>query len=68
MNMKTTIKILSAFALCGLVFQSCLKDQDDLFEETPSARMTEYLANAKKVLMTPSQGWVMYYYPDDAQS
>lgn len=66
--MKTKINILFAVAVFGFIFQSCLKDQADVFDESPSVRMTEYLANAKKVLMKPENGWVMYYYPDNYQS
>lgn len=66
--MKTRINILLAIVSLGLVLPSCLKDQADVFDESPSVRMTEYLANAKKVLMKPDNGWVMYYYPDKAQS
>ena len=68
MNMKTRIKILFAAVLFGTVFQSCLKDQADVFDDSPTVRMNAYLANAKKVLMKPEKGWVMYYYPDKYQS
>ena len=53
MNMKTRIKILFAAVLFGTVFQSCLKDQADVFDDSPTVRMNAYLANAKKVLMKP---------------
>lgn len=66
--MKTTIKSTIVALLCCLILPSCLKDQEDLFDSNPTVRMTEYLANAQKVLMSPANGWVMYYYPDNAQS
>lgn len=66
--MKTRKIILIAIASLGLVLPSCLKDQAEIFDESPSVRMTEYLANAKKVLMKPENGWVMYYFPDKSQS
>lgn len=66
--MKTRINILLAAVSLVLLLPSCLKDQADIFDESPSARMTDYLANAKKVLMKPDNGWVMYYYPDGSQS
>lgn len=67
--MKTRINIFLAVVSLGLLsFQSCLKDQADVFEESPSVRMSEYLANAKRVLMSPENGWAMYYYPDGYQS
>lgn len=66
--MKTRKIILIAIASLGVVLPSCLKDQAEIFDESPSVRMTEYLANAKKVLMKPENGWVMYYFPDKSQS
>lgn len=50
-----------------LLFTSCLKDQDDVFDGSSTQRMEEYLANAKKVLCTPEKGWVMDYYVGDNQ-
>lgn len=69
MNMKTRTSIFLVIVSLGIVFfQSCLKDQADVFEESPSVRMSEYLANAQKILMAPANGWVMYYYPDGSQT
>ena len=65
--MKTNIKVLFATVLIGLAFQSCLKDQADVFDESPSARMVEYLADVQKILVEPENGWVMYYFPDKSQ-
>lgn len=44
-----------AAVLFGTVFQSCLKDQADVFDDSPTVRMNAYLANAKKVLMKPEK-------------
>lgn len=65
--MKTKSILLLAVMSLGLVFTSCLKDQEDIFDKSPSVRMTEYLAEAQKVLMSPEKGWLMCYYPDNAQ-
>ena len=65
--MKTNIKVLFTAVFFGLVFQSCLKDQSDVFDESPSARMVEYLADVQKILAEPENGWVMYYFPDKSQ-
>lgn len=65
--MKTNIKILCAVAFLGLASQSCLKNQEDLFDKSPSARMVEYLSDVQKILMEPENGWVMYYFPDKSQ-
>ena len=58
-------KILSfAFLLTSvLLMTSCLKDQDDTFDKQASIRSTEYLNNARKVLTSAENGWVMNYYP-----
>lgn len=50
--------------LVGSMLQSCLKDQEDIFDESPSVRMQEYLDNAKKVLTSSENGWAFDYYPD----
>ena len=65
--MKTNIKVLFTAVFFGLVFQSCLKDQSEVFDESPSARMVEYLADVQKILAEPENGWVMYYFPDKSQ-
>lgn len=65
--MKTNIKLLCFVAFLGLVSQSCLKNQEDLFDKSPSARMVEYLSDVRKILMEPENGWVMYYFPDKSQ-
>lgn len=50
-----------------LLVSSCLKDQDDVFDKSASIRSTEYLKNARKVLTSSENGWVMNYYPDNLQ-
>lgn len=67
-TMKKNILLLFAALCFGFLFQSCLKDQEDVFEDSPTVRMNQYLANAKKVLMSPANGWLLEYYPDGEQS
>lgn len=50
-----------------LLMSSCLKNQDDVFEKSASIRSMEYLDNARKVLTSAENGWVMNYYPDNLQ-
>lgn len=59
---KTLLFIL--MALPTLVLQSCLKDQEDIFDTPSSIRMQEVLDNAKKVLTSSEEGWAFDYYPD----
>lgn len=50
--------------LPALLFQSCLKDQDDVFDESSAARMENYLNEAQRVLMSSEEGWALDYYPE----
>ena len=63
--MKTN-KILTGLflMLSALLFQSCLKDQEDVFDESSAARMENYLNEAQRVLMSSENGWVLEYYPE----
>lgn len=55
--------LLSVFAL-----QSCLKDDTEIFDKNPSERLQEAIANAKRVLMSSEQGWLLEMYPEGSQS
>ena len=50
-----------------LMLQSCLKDQEDVFPDSSSARMQKYLDKAREVLASSEKGWVMDVYPDKTQ-
>ena len=62
------IFIFLLMALPALMLQSCLKDQEDVFDESASARMSNYLKNAGQVLTGAANGWALDYYPDRDQS
>ena len=59
---KTLLYVL--MVLPTLLLQSCLKDQEDVFDTPSSIRMQEVLDNAKKVLTSPKEGWAFDYDPD----
>lgn len=59
---KTLLYVL--MVLPTLLLQSCLKDQEDIFDTPSSIRMQEALDNAKKVLTSSEEGWIFDYYPD----
>ena len=59
---KTLLYVL--MILPALLLQSCLKDQEDIFDTPSSIRMQELLDNAKKVLTSSEEGWAFDYYPD----
>ena len=65
---KNNIILFLLMALPTLLLTSCLKDQEDLFPDSASARTVKYLENAQKVLMSSEKGWLLNYYPDRDQS
>jgi len=50
------------FAVAGLSLQSCLHDDDEIFDKSAAERINEAVANAKEVLTSSQEGWVMHYY------
>ncbi|MBO5193690.1 MAG: DUF4302 domain-containing protein [Bacteroidales bacterium] len=54
----------AAMAAVLAVSQSCLKDQQDIFDKTASARMQEFLENTRAVLTDAEYGWRMEYFTD----
>jgi hypothetical protein len=50
-----------------LFVQSCLKDEEDIFDSSAAERMTAALSEYKTVLTGASNGWVMEYYPEQDQ-
>ena len=54
-------------AVSAGLFQSCLKDQEDIFDKSSSNRMDDYLVLAKTTLLSSEQGWVFEYYPHENQ-
>ena len=49
--------------LSTLLFQSCLKDQEDVFDKSSSLRMQEVLDKTKAALTGNENGWALDYYP-----
>lgn len=56
--------IATLLAFSTLALQSCLKDQEDIFDESSSQRMQATLDNAKAALTSSPNGWIFDYYPD----
>ena len=61
---KNNILLYVLLMLPALLFQSCLKDQEDVFSESASQRMTSTLNKTKEVLRSSAEGWIMDYYPE----
>lgn len=51
-------------AMSAVLLQSCLKDQEDLFDNSASERLQMVLDNTKRILESSEDGWVLDYYPD----
>lgn len=60
--MKKKIFIYLLFLLPMLAFQSCLKDQEDIFDKDPSLRVQEAMENADKALTSSENGWELDYF------
>lgn len=55
---------VALIAMGSMTFQSCLKDQVDVFEESPSQRMQATLDKAREVLVSSPEGWIFEYFPN----
>ncbi len=64
---KTHILTALLFALPLLTLTSCLKDEKDVFSESASTRLQNYITETRKVLMQPENGWIIDYYYGSAQ-
>jgi hypothetical protein len=62
--MKTKY-IIFVFLFPILIITSCKRETDRIFEENATARMTEAIADAYKVLQSSETGWLMKYYPSE---
>lgn len=49
-------------------FQSCLKDQEDLFDKDAALRLQDALEKADKAFTSSENGWLLEYYPEENQS
>ena len=56
--------LATMLALSTMMMQSCLKDQEEIFDEPSSTRLQAALDNAKEVLTSSENGWVFDYFPD----
>ena len=62
---KLAILLLGLFPL---VLSSCLKEEDDYFDKSASARIEEAVKNAIAVLEGAENGWAVKYYPNPTQA
>lgn len=56
--------IAAALAFLAMIPTSCLKNQEDIFEDPSNVRMQKYLDNVKEILLSSPEGWIFDYAPD----
>lgn len=66
--MKKRILSLILMAAAAFGFQSCLFEQEDIFEESPSLRVAKTNELAQKVLTSAENGWLFEIYPEGTQA
>jgi hypothetical protein len=54
--------IYITLAIATLTMQSCLHDNDDVFDKSAAERIDEAVANAKQMLISADNGWSLEYY------
>lgn len=68
MTMRHFASCLLPLAALATLLPSCLKDDDDAFDESASERMRSFLAETRQTLTSAQYGWAMDYYPQEGQS
>lgn len=62
MKIRNIFSLIAALAFM-VPMQSCLKDTEEVFEDSPSARLSAYNDGLHKVLCDGDGTWIMEYYP-----
>lgn len=52
--------------ICCTLLQSCYKEEDNLFSQSSSERVTEEVKKYTSLLESSSKGWLLQYYPGGA--
>lgn len=63
---KALIYIL--LVLPAILFQSCLMNEEDKFDDSAANRLQKRLEETQEVLVSSKYGWAFDYYPDREQS
>lgn len=56
------IFLYTIMAVVAFTMQSCLHDNDDVFEQSAAERIDAAVTNAEEVLVSAQNGWVLHYY------
>lgn len=66
--MKTRNILIYLFLMLPLLLmQSCLKNQEDIFDEASTVRLNAYLNDAKKTMTDAEHGWLFEIFPHSTQ-
>ena len=65
--MKRTIRTIILAGLAAVCFQSCLFEQEDIFDEASSNRLANVMKEAKAALESSEYGWLFEIYPGGSQ-
>ena len=66
--MKTKkILLYLLLALPTVLFQSCVSDQEDIFDKPSSERISDFIAAVQDTLSNATYGWELDYYPESHQ-
>ena len=59
---------LFLLAVTAMMLQSCQIEDKKLFCETPAERVEAYLNEYRELLVTPEEGWLLEYFPEETQA
>lgn len=64
MRLNKLFVAMAVGVMSTTLFSSCLKDDDDVFNESSAERLQATLDKCKSVLTSSEYGWAFDYYPD----
>ena len=65
--MKKKLFIYILLLLPMFAFQSCLKDQEEIFDKDAALRVQDAMDNADKAFTSAENGWLLEYYPEESR-
>lgn len=66
-NMKYSKQSILVAALATLSFVSSCQKNPEVFDQTPTARLEQYLERTQQILLSHPEGWVASVYPEKTQ-
>jgi len=66
--MKKFIYSILAIATVAAISASCSREEEDLFDKDSATRANEAIVAYNDILTAPTNGWLMEYFPEAAQS